>query len=392
MAPSVHNAAHSLAGYLWQVRRAFAQLLSADFGQTIGIETDDDYTLTSGGRPVLLFQAKHSFTAGQIGLRSTALWKSLRVWIDLANRSGLANGIGLNITTTASVEYELSQSLSAAKTSAEAVDAVRAQLDEIAVTGGNASLAKAHGAWLSADIAVRELVLRSLTIEADQADLTALQDTIRLQLLRLGIRDGEGLVRIFRGLTGWFQTEVERRLDANGALIAFDELNEQLADLRSYWTLTSLPVAHAAAPGPLLEVERDKMPQYLRQMALLNAKDAELQAAINMFHRATNERSQWLNSRITASASLAAFDADLANTWSAKRQKIERRGQDSESDEQTRGFALYDECMDYRGTIAGISAPAHVANGSFHMLADDSASPPPLGWHPRYAELLEDPT
>jgi hypothetical protein len=56
--------------------------------------------------------------------------------------------------------------------------------------------------------------------------------------------------------------------------------------------------------------------------------------------------------------------------------------------EVDRGWKLFGLCMEHRGAIGGAAAPAHVANGSFHMLADRPIDKLPIGWHPRFRDLL----
>jgi hypothetical protein len=85
-AKSVHSAAQSAAGYLYQARLALAECLRyaySDSSVEISIERLDDVSFEKNGAPLELLQTKHHLKkAGDLSDGSVDLWKTLRVWAE----------------------------------------------------------------------------------------------------------------------------------------------------------------------------------------------------------------------------------------------------------------------------------------------------------------------
>lgn len=383
---SSHSAAAPLAGYLWQVRRAFLTLLRGDFGEALQIETVDDFVMVKDGKSIVAaMQAKHHFGEATLTIGSTEWWRTLCTWLDLMREQPLAQDTQLILCTTGTVSSEMTV-LTASPRRAQVIADLLAAHDEIARRRTNAQLLKAYASWEMAPAANRQGILTKAIIESAQPKLSTSRVEIDNHLRRCGIPQGASLDMIRERLLGWFQGKVEARLDSGGCEIRYEELNDHLTELLYELNPRALTCAYSQAPAPPLSAERVSDPNYLRQLTLLNATDEVLTLAVAMHHRATAERNYWMNERIAAVGTLKSYDADLLNTWSQKRTNVERSiGQVAEVD---RGWRLYESCMDYRGAINGVSAPTHVANGTFHMLADQPTDSPDIGWHPRYPELL----
>jgi hypothetical protein len=376
------SAAGPLSGYLWQLRRAFLLLLRSTFGDIVAIETDDDIVLVRG-KALLLTQAKHSFGEGTLTAASSEWWRTLRVWARAVTTSPYV--LGLTLTTTSSISADL-QPLSAPHSKTD-ISALRQRLDDIAVAHGNADLATAYDAWLTLTPDSRTDLLAISNIEVNQTPLSALTDEVDTELKRCGFPPGPSLVLLRDRLYGWFQADVETNLTLNGHTVEYVRFNEQLTDLRMELFAQILPCVHTQSVVPTLDEERASDPTYLKQLSLLGAAEAELTLAVAMHHRATRERNHWLNERIPAGAMLAAYDGDLGNAWQQKRLQIEREA--SACAEVERGWRLFHACMEHRGAINGVAAPTHVANGTFHILANMPANNPSIGWHPRYSTCLQ---
>lgn len=371
---------------MWQVHRAFLTLLRADFGDAVQVETVDDVAVFRDGRSVRAVQTKHSLNETTLTLASVEWWKTLRVWLDHSDKGLLHDDADLVLCTTSA----LSTDMSIFESSPPRADAVVGQLldshDCIAAARTNTALQSAYDVWTAASVQRRRVVLARARIEPDQCRLAENRAEINAELRRFGIPAGAAVDTIRDRLLGWFDSTLGSRLASGGCELRYEELNEQLTELRYEMNPRALPCAHSQAPTPSLENERYSDPTYLRQLNLLGASDDDLALAVSMYHRATAERDHWLEGRITAQGALRNYDADLVNAWQQKRSYVERAiGRSAEIE---RGWRLLDACMEYRGTVNGVSAPTHVANGTFHILANHPDDPPQLGWHPRYPELL----
>ncbi|WP_439510967.1 hypothetical protein [Marinimicrobium koreense] len=89
MSESSFDATASFVGYLYQVRYALLLALKkideVDDPDNcfVSIETIDDIAFLNSESPTDLLQTKHHSTPGNIGNRSSDLWKTLRVWSEL---------------------------------------------------------------------------------------------------------------------------------------------------------------------------------------------------------------------------------------------------------------------------------------------------------------------
>lgn len=382
---SSHSAAQVLAGYLWQIHRTFLALLRGDFGESIQIETLDDIVVLRDGKLIVAAeQTKHSFGDSDLGIASSEWWRTLRVWLDLLSDGHLREDTELVLCTTGGVSSELA-AMTTSRTDADIAHLLVAH-NTIAARRPNENLAKAYAKWEAASEPDRRAILSRAVVEPGHPKLSAAKDEVDKDLRRFGIPPGKTLAVIRDRLLGWFQTEVESRLQSKGCEIRYEELNAQLTELWQELSPRALPCLHADASPPKLGTDRKDDPNYLRQLTLLNANDEDLTLAVTMYHRATAERDYWMNDQIAGIGTLRSYDADLVNAWLQERSHVNRAiGKSAEDD---RGWRLFESCMRYRGSINGVPAPTHVANGTFHRLADQPEDPPEIGWHPRYPELL----
>ena len=94
---SVHSAAQSAAGYLYQARLALAEGLRyayAESGIDIAVEKLDDVSFEKRGSALELLQTKHHLKkAGNLTDKSVDLWKTLRVWAEAAKSDSSLPGL-----------------------------------------------------------------------------------------------------------------------------------------------------------------------------------------------------------------------------------------------------------------------------------------------------------
>ena len=113
---SIHSAASSAAGYLYQARLALAECLRfayVDSGIDIAIEKLDDVSFEKEGGALELLQTKHHVNrVGNLSDTSVDLWKTLRVWADATKADpSLPGRTRFSIITTARAPDESAASL-----------------------------------------------------------------------------------------------------------------------------------------------------------------------------------------------------------------------------------------------------------------------------------------
>ena len=88
---TLHSAAQSAAGYLYQGRLALLEALRCayvDSGIEIAIEKLDDVSFEKDGTALELLQTKHHLKkSGDLTDSSVDLWKTLRIWAEIGQRT-----------------------------------------------------------------------------------------------------------------------------------------------------------------------------------------------------------------------------------------------------------------------------------------------------------------
>jgi hypothetical protein len=375
-----------MAGYQWQLHQALIDLVDADLDAHVSIEQFDDVVLhrTRFGAVQTAFakQTKHSFGTDVMRDSSVDLWKTLRVWCSCWQQHPRPEEFVL--ATTDTLHESLSCLAPEAKRDPDDIVKLQARLDALASARGNADLKSAFDAWEQIPSADRASLLSRVKIETELARLAQAGPLLKDRLQRTGLQTAQ-LDFAYEHLLGWFTRTVQERLGPSGCTIERMELNDKLIEIHSLCQPGRLSTLHAGGPHPALDEELADDPVYLRQLALLDAEDDTLQYAVAMLYRARAERDGWLQRRVTGLLDLTEYDRDLRNRW----EQIRLRQPPEAQDEKQVGWEVYYSCMAYSGTLCGQAVATHVANGSYHLLANGKDDAPEVGWHPRFLELLE---
>ncbi|ATB40550.1 hypothetical protein CYFUS_005999 [Cystobacter fuscus] len=384
------SAAPAMAGYIWQARQALLFLLKAESEETVELESHDDVIVSSPtGKILTAIQGKHSFKSGALNCHSLELWKTLRVWVSLAARNRISETTPLILCSTHTVDKELRCLTIKSKPAAD-LDLLQKQLDAVAAKKQNKALLPAFQAWLGMTQRRRVSLLKQSTIIEARPRLAEVDAEFEPILKRMGV--SPNAINYFsERLIGWFELILASRLKSGGCKVTAQELQAKLIELHQAQLPSVLISTKSMAAHPTLEAERQTDPVYLRQMDLLGAEEEDLANAVAMFHRAQAERDDWLQMRIDSRSALESYDNDLKNKWGIVRLEIMRTKPAGGESMTKAGWSIYGECMKYHGSYNGLAIPVHVANGSYHMLANGSDAPPLVGWHPDYVNRLVRP-
>jgi hypothetical protein len=381
---SSHSAGGQLAGYLWQVRRALLELMRADTGTAVQIETRDDIVICSiSGTTYACLQAKHSLDAGSLSPSSVEIWKSLRAWVDNGEPDGSGNAERIGLVATNSVDPNglLAPFLgvSSASPSRIEIDELRKELDAISLNAPNKKLRLAYDAWKGLTYPRRTALLEKFRIEDGQAPLAAI-DTELDKCSVIHVRP-EHLRKFTEQLIGWFERRVDESLGTHGATISVEDLRQQVFEMVDALptNLTFTASAHSKHPDPDAELQRRL--RYLRQLELLDANEAVRVAAVHSRFRAVTERDIHLQRAVCGQDDLSVFDEDLRDFW------LPVFSAPHETSQILKGWAVFEKCMAYSTSVAGASAPRFLVHGSFHELAHRRDG---IGWHPDYLTQLKE--
>lgn len=190
---SDHQASEQMVGYLYQVRYALALLLDDDNSDSqISIEKFDDVAFVDGNTPIERIQLKHHVRkAGNLTDKSTDLWRTLKVWLDVVSKSpDIIEGTEFLIITTASapnntVAFSLRKE-NRSQRDADMIDALYEKLKGVCTDSESQGNQKFYEAFLAADEKLAKGLINKIYI-LDNANLLTsvnrLNKKIRKRLL-----------------------------------------------------------------------------------------------------------------------------------------------------------------------------------------------------------------
>jgi hypothetical protein len=175
------SAADSALGYLYQARLGLLWALkrlkdSSDF--VVSLETIDDVTFETNGRPDELLQTKHHLTRpAALTDASPDLWKSLRVWFEGAAAKTIPPQTHLYLVTTS--EAGVGSAAAKLRQHNRDIAGALAALEVTAQTSGSQVNASAYAAFLAASISERRITLERVVILDRSPSIGDLNDRIK---------------------------------------------------------------------------------------------------------------------------------------------------------------------------------------------------------------------
>lgn len=387
---STFSAADSALGYLYQVRVALLWALrkireGTDF--VASLETLDDVTFESVGRPDELLQTKHH-TNRQAGLSDASpdLWKSLRIWFEGLATHTIPSGAVLHLLTTATAA---SGSAAAYLRQRERnVDAALSALEATAQSSRNQANAAAYTAFLDTPVKNRRAIVNAIVVIDAASTIGNLDEQLQAEIFWAVERKHQG---VFLGyLEGWwFRRAIAQLLHiATGDRILATELEAQMSDLREQFKQDALPISddllNIALDDAALAGHENSL--FVRQLELVKANSRRIAAAVRDYYRAFEQRSRWLRNDLLLVGDLANYERRLREEWElvfeAMKDKLGTSAAEAAKEESARTVLEWAERTSI--PIRPAVAEPFVTRGSAHILADELR----IGWHPEFRERL----
>jgi hypothetical protein len=218
-------------GYFYQARYALYTILSNEEEIKLSIESLDDIAFEEEGAPRELLQLKHHINQeASLTDSSPDLWKTLRVWSELARSGKVSLGeIILTLVTTAQAE-EGSIASHLRPGSQRNTKLAHAKLLEIAQKSKNKSLSKAFEAFTRLASETQELLVNSVQIVDSSPDIVIVTDKIK-DKIKFAVRR-EHLNSLYERLEGWWFKKVVNHLKGQSTEgIAGFEVGDKIRDL-----------------------------------------------------------------------------------------------------------------------------------------------------------------
>jgi hypothetical protein len=393
-----HSAEASALGFYFQAFFALLTLLATDTDNAaIGIEQLDDIELKADGQ-TLLFQLKHSINAAPppITLKSRALWRTLKVWIDTLPELTLSETT-LHLVTVAGVPGN-NPLMALTSLSLERDELVKALVEEaqrvvdarVAATKAGKMLPYADRidgceAFLTLSETERLNLLRRTLIKQGSPPIGEIEGRVA-DYLKLVARDQRATVAT-RLIEWWDRQVVYSLCGKRDRVISRAELQHQITTI-----IGDLEQGKILPDFETVSEPENYQPDGMlaRQIRLVEGKPSDLSKAIREEWRAREQRSKWLNEKPSMATVIGEYDRVLEEHWADRHGQIIEDCADLKDKEKC-GSGLkilrwtHEEAPNIVRPIAeGWSAPYYV-RGSYQVLAINLT----VGWHPDYATLLE---
>jgi hypothetical protein len=392
MTLSKHSAAPTCAGYVYQLERALYWLAQSPAGTAVGIETLDDVAVLQPDSKVLE-QDKHSLDeeAQPFDDRSPGLWKTLSIWIEaLCTGEVKASSTRFLMVTNITIDDGLVRHIGNAKSDKEIDDCVAALKKAVADPPDGIKRYLAIVFKPERNGALRELIRQCEFVDGAQStnggELRS--NTIsHLQIPEWCISQGDSIANELLGwmeqsaMSAWRRKEpawIKRDLFVNQFSAILDRRRREVKRERA---------------EHLIEVTEDgigsqKGSTFVKQLHLITDDEYLVDNAIREFIRCNIEKSRLSEEGNITDEDWITFERTLHTRWDKIQRRLIRmqKGQS----EQDLGFEIFSETTEsHRELLAGIvTDQIYLTSGTYHRLANMIK----LGWHPRYAELIDEPT
>jgi len=379
-----------MLGYIYQVRyglflawKKLAELPDPDL-VNISIEKLDDIGFDQQGTPEELLQTKFHGKAGSITNRSADIWKTIRVWVELAQAGDITLGeVILTLVTTEAIPTgSLAECLGVGnvRNRTEALDLMAEICEE-----SNDTNLKGYQAYKSLSDPQRQILLNSIHIVGKSGDLLNIRDRM-IPIARQSV-PGEAVGAFIDRVEGvWFGWCVESLSKTPTGVINLGNLQDLIDEFRPEYSHTNLPPEFADALPDVIDIDGDLRP-FVQQLRLFNAPKGMVELAVTNYYRAFEQRNKWAIDGLLNPGELEKFDRKLHEKWQEKQTYLEAV-EDISTEEGKRKYSveLYQHCQ--QNGVVPIRRDFiehYLSKGSYHILSDSLR----IGWHPEFERLGE---
>lgn len=394
-----HDASAAALGFYYQSQYALLTLIAnASDGSAVAIEQLDDVALTVNGH-TLLFQLKHSLQKKPptLTLASVAIWKTIRVWIDLLSQVSLPDTT-FHLVSVGKISSE-SPLVALCDLATDRNALVAAMTQEAKRVVEERELAKAsyqplpHSvraagceAFLALDSSLKLSLLRRVLIKPNSPPIDQIEALVAQRLHLIPKHHRKPVAR--RLLEWWDQVVVHTLCGRRERIIQRIELEQRISAAISEIEEDKLIADFSVASPP-----EDYAPNGMltRQINLVAGKQSDVGRAIREEWRAKEQRAKWITRNPEMRTTIVNYDSLLREHW------VDRHLQMTEDcvglediAVQTKGLELLRWTHEHAPNqlepiAAGFSAHYYI-RGTYQVLAIDLQ----VGWHPDYLTRLKE--
>lgn len=391
--PNVHSARDSFLGYQYQSLQALNTLLSIKNDSAhVCIEAEDDFTLIQENGTLTLAQVKK--TSKELGIKSSDLWRTLRIWSTYIKKHNIGNTSFIFLTTSqlqnqSSLRYLMHEHADV-KNIADlqnelAEEAQRVCLERETQQRDHKKKYAGCKAYLALSPEEQKQLLSQITILAEQARIEEIPNEVAQKLATVprNIRD-KVVERLFEW---WHGIVLKSLIDKEFYSIGQELVLEKITDF-SYCLREDTLIDDMQNITPPLDLEIP--PNIRKQLVLIDALHSKGKRSAKKFYIASTQRHRWIKDNPGNHQKIAMYDTHLCSEWEDTfTEKCSSSFSCDEEKKKTGYEILVWSDVEAHRQISPISNslsnPDYV-RGSYQVLAENLQ----VGWHPDYTILLKE--
>lgn len=393
-----HSAINAALGFYYQSLYGLLSIVRASNDDAaVCLERLDDVEILTNGQS-LLSQLKHSLgkKPAAVTLSSTALWKTLKAWIDVLPAVSL-NDTRFQLVTVAPLPSgsPLEVLLDDLSPRTHLLTLLRDEAQRVVDEHLAGKKAKkqpcphAHRvsscvAYLELNDIVREKLLSRITVQPAASNINEIPKDIAKELKNFPPERREAITQ---KLMEWWDLQVvysfckkrDRAISMLEVQRKVEEISGELVreELLADFQFVTPPGDHT--PPSMIS----------RQLQLVGGTMREIQAAEREEWRARSQRHKWLNERVDMAVRIDHYDKLLVEAWGDKHGvMVETQENTTEDAKRASGLEIfrwsYNQAHSQLPPFAHNWNTSYYVRGSYQVLAVELE----VGWHPDYRVLL----
>lgn len=384
---SQHNAKGPMAGYLYQCRIALFQgmeMAKKKPNGSISIERFDDVAFENDNVAECLIQAKHHVNGGDLGDKSTDVWKTIRIWAQETHSDPLfpTKTKLVLLTTSTAPDGSAMEKLRAATEDTER-DKACDQLVSAAKDSNNKQTKIGREAFLNLNEANRRALVFAIEVYDNAPNLIDMREEIEGQLI-FTVPDHVELIADH--LEGWWFSIIANSLvQDETSSIPVQHILRKIYEIAGHIQRKQLPILEEKLSDIKEYTDEDEDRVFVKQMRLIKVSNNAVHRGVSDYYRAQTQRSQWARENLLLDGESTKFDLKLVDQWGRKyEQEMDINAPSSKDAKEAVGKNLFYWAQESQIPFRNV-VETWITAGSFHALADRVK----LGWHPDFKDKFD---
>jgi hypothetical protein len=394
-----HSADGAALGFYYQSLYALYEILRQPHDDAaVCLERLDDVEIFANGQP-LLIQLKHSIVVkpDSVTLSSRALWRTIKVWIDVLPKVDLAE-TRFQLVTVASLDKKSVLSILLDESADRNLlhDQLVQEAERVVSEYQKASALKKSplphsdriagcNAFLQLDKIKRKTLLTRMTICPGTSNISALSNDIASRLVNFPpTQRSEVCTRLIE----WWDLQVIFSLcGKRERFISKIEAQEKISEIAGEIERDELLPDFETSLLPDNHIPNSMI---IQQINLVSGTPTDIKIAVREEWRARAQRHKWCTERLDMATRIEVYDLLLLEAW---QDKFERMSEDCDGLDDSLKCKYGRDLLRWSFDIAHKEVrpfadscnTTYYVRGSYQVLSVDLK----VGWHPQFQQLLK---